>query len=549
MRFTTIWQTVSFVVGHLGVGFAVLGQTPVSSISTNALGVPPPDQRPLRPLSLEECIRLALQHNFTLQIQRWNPIRFQYQVAGSYGYYDPVISVDATETEATTSGYYDPAIGELPSATARTRRLNSQLSGTLPSGLRYDIATTTRHQSGDASTVYAGIPLLRPFETYEASTRLTLTQPLLKNFWTDSGRTAIQVAKKDLKISELEFENQVRLVIRDVIRNYYELIYARELVKVREKALELAQALLAQNREKVRVGVLAPLDEKQAEAQAATSLADLLAARRQVAFQENLLKNLITDHYESWYGQGIEPTDSLVAVPQVFDLRESWVEAVTKRPDLRMVRAELEKQGLIVRLNFNQLFPSLDIVGSYGISGVDTLSISRNPVHDPATSRLVGYARLYEPSLGGAWDGILNQNNPRHSIGAVLSFPLSLRAERNRYQQAKATLKQIELQVRQLEQSVRVEVDDAISQAESALQRVSATREARLYAEAALDAEQKKLDAGKSTSFEVLRLQRDLTAARSAEIRALADYNQALVNLYAAEGTLLERRRISIEFK
>lgn len=548
MRFATIGRMVGFVLGNLCAGPLVLAQGPAAPAATNAPGLLPPDQRPLRPLSLQECIRLALEHNFRLQIERWNPIRFQYQLAGSYGYYDPVLRVDATETKSSTTGYFDPAIGTIPSTSTRTRRLNSELSGRLPSGLQYDITTATTRREGEESMMYAGLAFLRPFETYEASTRLTLTQPLLKNFWTDPGRTAIQVAKKDLKISELAFEDQVRLVVRDVIRNYYELIYARELVKVQEKALELAQALVAQNKEKVRVGVLAPLDEKQAEAQAATSLADLLAARRQVAFQENLLKNLITDHYESWYGQGIEPTDALVAVPHVFDLRESWTEAITKRPDLRMARAELEKQGLTVRLNFNQLFPSLDIVGSYGLSGVDEASVPRTPVHDPTTSRW-GFPWLYRPSLGEAWDDVLNRANPRHSFGAVLSFPLSLRTERYRYQQSKAILKQLELQVRQLEQSVRVEVDDAISQAESALQRVSATREARLYAEAALDAEQKKLEAGKSTSFEVLRLQRDLTAARSAEIRALADYNQALVNLYAAEGTLLERQRISIEFK
>lgn len=536
MRFATICQTVGFVLGNLCIGPLLLAQGPGSPATTNTPGSPRSETRPLRPLALQECIRLALEHNFALQIERWNPIRLQYQLSGSYGYYDPVIRVEATEVEASTAPYFDPAIGQIPGTSTRSRRLDSRLTGALPAGLRYEITTSTRHQEGEEVTGTARIREWQ-FEGYEASTRLTLTQPLLRNFWTDTGRTAIQVAKKDLKISELAFEDQVRLVVRDVIRNYYELIYARELVKVQEAALQLAQALLAQNREKVRVGVLAPLDEKQAEAQAATSLADLLAARRQVVFQENLLKNLITDHYESWYGVGIEPTDSLLAIPQPFDLKESWVEAITKRPDLRMVRTELEKQGLTVRLNFNQLFPSLDIVGSYGLSGVDE-------IRQRATSPWV-----YRPSLGEAWDDVLNRNNPRHSFGAVLSFPLSLRTERYRYQQSKAILKQLELQVRQLEQSVRVQVDDAISQAESALQRVSATREARLYAEAALDAEQKKLDAGKSTSFEVLRLQRDLTAARSAEIRALADYNQALVNLYAAEGTLLERQRISLEFK
>ncbi|MCX6885799.1 MAG: TolC family protein, partial [Verrucomicrobia bacterium] len=80
-------------------------------------------------------------------------------------------------------------------------------------------------------------------------------------------------------------------------------------------------------------------------------------------------------------------------------------------------------------------------------------------------------------------------------------------------------------------------------------QRVGATREARIYAEAALEAEQKKLASGKSTSFEVLRLQRDLTTSRSSEIRSLADYNIALAQLAQYEGTTLERRHVNLNIR
>jgi outer membrane protein TolC len=103
--------------------------------------------------------------------------------------------------------------------------------------------------------------------------------------------------------------------------------------------------------------------------------------------------------------------------------------------------------------------------------------------------------------------------------------------------------------LKQQEQQTLILIENAIANAKSSYERVDATRQFRLYAEAALEAEQKKLESGKSTSFVVLQLQKDLTDARSAEIRALADYNITLANLALAEGTTFERRGINLELR
>jgi outer membrane protein TolC len=100
-----------------------------------------------------------------------------------------------------------------------------------------------------------------------------------------------------------------------------------------------------------------------------------------------------------------------------------------------------------------------------------------------------------------------------------------------------------------LEQAVIREFDDAVKQVRSAYAAIEATREARVFAEAALDAEQKKLENGKSTNFQVLELQDALTQARAAEIDALSDYNRALHNLYFREGSTLQRNKIQLEVK
>jgi outer membrane protein TolC len=132
-------------------------------------------------------------------------------------------------------------------------------------------------------------------------------------------------------------------------------------------------------------------------------------------------------------------------------------------------------------------------------------------------------------------------------VGAQLTFPLGNTGARNSYKSAKVTREQLGLQLKQLQQATLIKIENAMAVAQTSFQRVSATREARLYAEAALEAEQTKLEKGKSTSFVVLQLQKDLTTARSAEIRALADYNIALARLAQNEGSTLDRRKINLQ--
>jgi outer membrane protein TolC len=165
---------------------------------------------------------------------------------------------------------------------------------------------------------------------------------------------------------------------------------------------------------------------------------------------------------------------------------------------------------------------------------------------------VVGSAGLNASSredLDDALEQIRGRDNPFWSVGGQFSMPLGNRTARYNYRSAKATRQQIELQLKQLEQSVLIQIENSIANAQTAFQRVTATREARTFAEAALEAEQKKLESGKSTSFEVLRLQRDLTTARSNEIRALADYNTSLAQIALNEGATLERRKVKLEMQ
>ena len=130
-----------------------------------------------------------------------------------------------------------------------------------------------------------------------------------------------------------------------------------------------------------------------------------------------------------------------------------------------------------------------------------------------------------------------------------MTLPLGNTGARNNVKSAKATLQQISLQLKQLQQNILIKIENDIAAIQTDALRIQATHEAKLYADAALDAEQKKLENGKSTSFQVLQLQKNLTDARSSEIKALSDYNIALAQLALDEGSILERRRVSIDVR
>ncbi len=472
-----------------------------------------------RSISLQEAIDMALQHNFDVQIQRYLPELAQFSLQNAYGVYDPVAFASGQHNYSLSPGGLNPYSNTLfPGPESESDSFNTGINGVLPWGLNYNLI-------GNASDSISTTPPASPVEVSTANAAVTqLRQPLLRNFWIDPARATIQISKNRLKYSEQALRLQLMTTMAQVEQAYYNLIFARENVKVQESALQLADRLLWENRKKVEVGQLAPLDEKQAESQVAASRADLLVTQRALDVQENTLKSLITDDYTSWHSIRVIPAENLVAVPPIVNLQDSWDKALKLRPDLAQARLDVKRNEITVRLDKNQLFPQLDLIGQYGYAG-------------------------REKEFSGAFSQIHDQNYPFWYYGASVSYPLGNRAARANYKAAKAQKEQSELILKQREQNVLVSVDDAVKLVQTDFARVEATREARLFAEAALDAEQKKLENGKSTSFFVLQFQRDLTAAKFQEIQALAEYNNALAQLAFQEGTTFDRHRLNVEVK
>jgi len=469
-------------------------------------------EQPVQELSLQDCIALALKHNLDLQVERRNPIRSGLDIdIARAGYYEPTLGFSAQQSYNKGAPRYDPTLELIiPGQETTTDSLSSSLRGALPyTGLQYSLS---------ANGSVTDFSNLSP-DSSQGGASISVTQPLLRDFWIDSGRLNIAVARNNYRTVELALKRRVMDVITQVEVAYYNLIFTYESVRVQEMALQLARRSLDETQKRFEVGTVAELETKQTESQVAAREADLLTARRNLDIQQNVLKRLISDDYASVHRLVLQPRESLTASSQLFDVQLSWDRGLSERPDLLQSRIDLENMGLQLKYDRNQLFPSLDLFASYGRGG------SGN-------------------DWGDLGDDIWDDEQPRHSFGASLTIPLGNRAARSRYRSNKVREEQLLLTLKGQEQGIMIEIDNAIKQASSSYDRVQATRKASEYAQAALEAEQKKLENGKSTSFVVLQLQNDLTSARSSELRAVADYNNALAELSFRDATTLERHQI-----
>jgi outer membrane protein TolC len=514
---------------------------------------------PTRQLSLQECIQLALQHNLDLQIDRYNPEISLYNLKVDYGAYDPTLNI-AGEHDHNEAGSQILGGGfTIPGSVSDFNSFSSTLNGLLPWGTTYTLGTLTPIRdtygttpravpdftnplSRNTNTVF-GIANNQPvgflfttnfaqtlggqstFENSIGAVGFRATQPLLKNLWIDQTRLNIRVAKNRLLYSEHTLRLQVMQTISTLEQAYYDLIYNQENVVVQQKAVELAERLVVENRKRLEVGALAPLDLQSAEAQAATARAAVLQAQSVLGTQERLVKRLITDEYRNdWANVRLQPSGTLEAPVPVLNLQDSWAKGLGQRPELAQAKLDVERQGIQLKYSYNQLFPELDVFGSFGYNG------SGREFSDA----------LYD---------IQQTSREFYSFGGQISIPLGNRAARNAHKANKATMKQVVLTLKQLEQNIMVAIDNDIGTIRANYDQVQATRTARQYQESALEAEQKKLESGKSTTYTVLQVQRDLTAARGSEIQALDSYLKSLSQLSLDEGSTLERLGVNIEVK
>ena len=482
-------------------------------------------------LSLQQCFDMALKRNLEVRIERASADIARFTLQGAYGAYDPILSIQASHDHAETPGNFSPQKfnWDFPYA-MDVDQGRGGLGGLLPFGMTYNLdagggrkaaVTDFNGRTNDAEVFPGG---LRNTNNSFAAVGVEVRQHLLKDFWIDQAREVVQVRRKELKMSEAALRLQILRTMLAVELAYYDLVAARDMVRVEEGALRLKQQFLAETRRRVEVGDQPPIEVQQAETQLENTLTKLAAARENWVSRQNALKGLVSDNFEPWAEEELVPDEVPAISPPQARLRDSFQHALRERPDLAEARLAIERSDVMVKFRHNQLFPSLDLVGRLSNTSV-------------------------ESDFAEAAGTVFRQSGPDYMYGIVLTVPLTRTAQRNDYRVSKSAKELAKLQLQRAEQAVLLEVADWVNRVESRFSQVGSTAKARTYAAAALAAEQKKLENGLTTAYFVLEFQAALTAAQRAEALAVADCHKAQAQLAFAEGRTLDRYHISVEIK
>jgi len=464
-------------------------------------------------LSVREAVLLALKNNLDIAISRYNPRIKSETITIEKAVFDPVFSltVDANRTVTPSASVLAGAsIGKV-----ENQDVNASLTQALPIGGTYTLSLTNNRF--DTNSSFAQIN-----PAYESFLTLSITQDLLKNFGVDVKTTPIKIARNNQAISVTQLRLQANQVITNVYNAYWNLVFAIENLEVQRRSLRLARELQELNRARVRAGVAAPVEVTQAEAQAAAQVQNVILAEKAVRDAEDQLKLIlnIPDGERIW-ARNIIPADRPPFEPVQVEADASIQRALETRPEYAEAKLNLQNTDLNVRVARNQLLPSLQLQGSVGLNGLNG-------------------------SLGGDYSKLTSGDFTSWSAALVLQYPLGNRAAKSAFVQAKLSHDQETTNLLNLKRQIISQVREAVRRIEADVRRVEATRAARALAEEQLRVEQKRLEAGVTTTFNVLSFQRDLAAAQASEIQAITTYNQDLANLDLVKGTVLEKNQLEL---
>lgn len=483
----------------------------------------------VRRLSVDDAVRLALEQNLGIQIDRLTPRIRDISVAQAKTGWIPSI----TSTLGSTS-QNQPSTSALSGG--QTKITDTQfstgfgVSQTLRTGGNYSLTWNSGRST--STNVFANFePLLN------SNVSFSVTQPLLRNYRIDNLRQTLESTVKDREAADVQLQATTILTIRNVKNAYWELAYQIDSLKAQQQSLDLARRLLADNEKRVQIGTMAPIDIVEAQSEVARNEESVIVAEAAIEQAEDRLRALIFNpDMPDFWNVSIEPTEPMAFTAQAVDTDDAVRRAIANRTDVQTSKNALAKTDIGIRYFRNQTLPDVSAQASYRSNAVGGTVLS------PVSLTAVGAPRtiVSERGFGSVLGDVFTSAFPTWTFGVTVAYPIgnssseaSLALAKLQYSQAQAQLKNLELQI-------ATQVRDVARQMTTNQKRVASARAARELAERRLDAEQRKFTAGIQASFFVLQAQRDLTQALTAEIRAVADFNKSRVDFEAIQETAIQ---------
>jgi outer membrane protein len=468
-------------------------------------------------LTLDEATARALERNLDLAVERLNPLIQDANLERLHAAYRPTVTSQ---------------IGHLARVQPPTSQLNGGLSvqndtSTYNSGLTQalpwtggDVAFSFNNNKQVTSATFSNFN-----PAFNSNFAATLTQPLLRDFWIDGTRQQLKVTAINREISDIQLKGTLATTVANVRNAYWELVFSVQAVDVAKGSLDLADKLVQDNKARVEVGTMAPLDVVQSEAEAATRRQALAQAEATMHTAELSLKRLIVSGTDDplWRAT-ITPVDRPEFRSEPIDVEAAVLRALQSRTDLDQARKTLDSNDITIKFLRNQRLPGLDLLANYGAAGLGGTRFERGGL---GSSQVLN---TFPGGYGDAWRTLTGREYPTWNIQVNFSYPLGGSAADAVYARSRVQRNQTAAQLKALELQVATDVTNAALQVESSLKSYEAATVARSLAETRLSAEQSRFEVGLSTNFFVVQAQRDLATAQNSELRALLNYRRAIVD-------------------
>ena len=488
------------------------------------------------PLMVSDVINLMLSNNLDISVNRLSPQSSEYLIETLYRPFEPTLRFQAIVTRSTT-----PSTSQLTGAPSL-----STLSGGYTVGFAQTLATGTnvgvdfilnRNSSNSAFNTFN--------PAWGGTLRYSFNQHLLRDYGRLNNTRQIRIAQNNEKISETQFERQLIDLVSQAQRNYWDMVFTAEDVKVKQRSMDLAQKTLSDNQIQVQIGTLAPIDVVQAESEVASRREQLVVSTYTEAQTQDIIKKFITSQSDPGLVLAkLSPTEGLKkpAPADVIPVEEAIKIALENRPEMRQLQLDSQNKTIDLDYTKNQLLPTMDLIGAYtqsGVGGTETLRNGFGP-----TAPIISVTK---GGFGDAFSQLFGYDYTGYSVGVSVLIPLRNRAARGDNARATTDKRIAESRITAQAQQIALEVRNAMTQADMNRARIEAAQKARELSERRLEAEQKKFDLGASTIRFVLEEQRNVAQAQTNEIAALVNYTKALVDLDRVMGVTLKKNNIQIE--
>ena len=517
-------------------------------------------------LTLDDALAMALANNKDIDGSRIDRDKALNNVTGARGVFDPRIGAvtsyqkNVTPVASTLGGSATGAV------TNRNAIADPQFSGSLPwFGSSYQLDF-----SSSRTTTNNSFAQLNP--QYPTSLNFTLTQPLFRNFRYDDNRHKLEVAKKNVSLTDEQFRQRVMQVVTQTEQAYWDLAFAYGNLTVQLDAVRIGREQDESNRRQQEQGLLAPIDVVAAQRQLATFEVNAYSAQEALTAAENTLKTLILpERTDPIWSAALIPITPVNVSPPVTPLLDAVKEGLDNRPELAQVQITSEINESDNRYFKEQAKPQVDLIATHTNAGLAGIQLPAGP--NPFTAGQIALTeRLNElsllaglqplPSTGGGGSAglppllvgsygqsitnIFSNNFPTTLVQLRVSLPLRNRTAEANLNNSLAETRRIRNQRQQTEQSIEASVRNAMQSVESAKSRLASSQVARESAEEQYQSEQRQFRAGTSTLFLVQQRQTDMITARSQERRAESDLGKAIATFELSTGTILQTHNIQL---